>query len=286
MAWLELLRVKHWVKNLFIFIPLFFAGHLFEVSKYGKLILGFLAFSFLASAVYIMNDLRDYSFDKAHPVKQFRPIASGRVNRASALTFLFILLILSLTLAYQLDQTFLLLCLVYFVLNMAYSFGLKNHSIIDIMIVSSGFLIRIYSGGFLAEVPVSHWLAIMILLLALFLALAKRRDDLIIGSANGKIRQSISQYNLEFINVCLSVFAGIIIVSYILYTLSTEIIEKFHTDWLFLTSIFVIAGIMRYLQIIYIDNNSGYPTALLFKDKFVLFTVLGWLITFCIIIYL
>lgn len=286
MAWLELLRVKHWVKNLFIFIPLFFAGQLFEVSKYGKLILGFLAFSFLASAVYIMNDLRDYSFDKAHPVKQFRPIASGRVNRASALTFLFILLILSLTLAYQLDQTFLLLCLVYFVLNMAYSFGLKNHSIIDIMIVSSGFLIRIYSGGFLAEVPVSHWLAIMILLLALFLALAKRRDDLIIGSANGKIRQSISQYNLEFINVCLSIFAGIIIVSYILYTLSTEIIEKFHTDWLFLTSIFVITGIMRYLQIIYIDNNSGYPTALLFKDKFILLTVLGWLITFCIIIYL
>lgn len=286
MAWLQLLRVKHWVKNLFIFIPLFFAGQLFEVSKYSKLIFGFMAFSFLASAVYIMNDLKDYSFDKAHPVKQFRPIASGRVNRTAAIIFLFILLIVSLTIAYQLDQTFFLLCLFYFVLNMAYSFGLKNHSIIDIMIVSSGFLIRVYSGGFLAEVPVSHWLAIMILLLALFLALAKRRDDLIIGSANGKIRQSISQYNLEFINVCLSVFAGIIIVSYILYTLSTEIIEKFHTDWLFLTSIFVIAGIMRYLQIIYIDNNSGYPTALLFKDKFVLFTVLGWLITFCIIIYL
>ena len=126
----------------------------------------------------------------------------------------------------------------------------------------------------------------MVLLLALFLALAKRRDDLLIGAANGKLRKSISQYNLEFINVCLSIFAGIIIVSYILYTLSPEVIEKFNSDWLFLTSVFVIAGVMRYLQIIYVDNNSGFPTSILFKDRFILITLLGWLISFCVIIYL
>lgn len=286
MAWIELIRIKHWVKNLFLFIPIFFAGQLLDLDKYDQLAIGFIAFSCVASAIYIFNDLRDYAFDKVHPIKKDRPIPSGRIQQGHAIGVGVVLALVGLALSYYLDAHFFALCLIYFVLNVAYSLGLKNFSIVDIMIVSSGFLIRIYCGGVLADVPVSHWLAIMILLLALFLALAKRRDDLLIGSSNGKIRKAISQYNLEFINVCLSMFAGIIIVSYILYTLSPEIIKKFNTDWLFLTSIFVIAGVMRYLQIIFIDNNSGFPTSLLFKDRFILFTLIGWIISFCVIIYL
>ncbi|MBL7877428.1 MAG: UbiA prenyltransferase family protein [Cyclobacteriaceae bacterium] len=285
MVLIELIRVKHWVKNLFLFIPIFFAGQLMEWGKYQQLLLGFVAFSLVASMVYIVNDLRDYSFDKAHPVKMNRPIASGRIKPGKAIFIAILFIAIGFSLAWYIHFSFFILLLCYLLLNLAYSFGLKNFSIIDIMIVSSGFLVRIYCGGVLADVPVSHWLAIMILLLALFLALAKRRDDLLVGASKGSIRKSINQYNLEFINVCLSIFAGVIIVSYILYTLSPEVIEKFNTDWLFLTSIFVIAGIMRYLQIIYIDNNSGFPTSLLFKDRFILFTVIAWLISFCIVIY-
>lgn len=285
MVLIELIRVKHWVKNLFLFIPIFFAGQLMEWDKYQQLILGFIAFSLVASTVYIINDLRDYSFDSAHPVKKNRPIASGKIKPKQAIFIALLFITVGFSLAWYINSSFFILILCYLLLNLAYSFGLKNFSIIDIMIVSSGFLIRVYSGGVLADVPVSHWLAIMILLLALFLALAKRRDDLLVGSLNGNIRQSINQYNLEFINVCLSIFAGVIIVSYILYTLSPEVIEKFHTDWLFLTSIFVIAGIMRYLQIIYIDNNSGFPTSILFKDRFILLTIIAWLVSFCVIIY-
>ncbi len=286
MVWIELFRLKHWVKNFFLFIPIFFAGQLTAFDKYGVLGLGFLAFGLIASAVYILNDLRDCSFDKLHPIKKSRPIPSGLIKPGQAAVTALTLALLGLAIAYYLDPNFFILSISYLILNIAYSFGLKNFSIIDIMIVSSGFLIRIYCGGVLADVPVSHWLTIMVLLLALFLALAKRRDDLLIGAANGKLRKSISQYNLEFINVCLSIFAGIIIVSYILYTLSPEVIEKFNSDWLFLTSVFVIAGVMRYLQIIYVDNNSGFPTSILFKDRFILITLLGWLISFCVIIYL
>lgn len=285
MVLIELIRLKHWVKNLFLFIPIFFAGQLMEWHKYLQLILGFVAFSLVASTVYIVNDLRDYSFDRVHPVKKHRPIASERVKPKQAIFVAILFISIGFSLSWFINFSFFILILCYLLLNLAYSFGLKNFSIIDIMIVSSGFLIRVYCGGVLAEVPVSHWLAIMILLLALFLALAKRRDDLLLGTANGKIRKAINQYNLEYINLCLSIFAGVIIVSYILYTLSPEVIEKFNTDWLFLTSIFVIAGIMRYLQIIYIDNNSGFPTSILFKDRFILVTIIVWLVSFCVIIY-
>jgi decaprenyl-phosphate phosphoribosyltransferase len=285
MVWIELLRIKHWVKNTFLFIPIFFAGQLMDYEKYDELLLGFFAFSFIASSIYIYNDLKDVSFDKEHPKKRNRPIASGRISPQQAIVTILLLLPIGIALSFFLNTLFAMLALFYLALNIAYSSGLKNYSIIDIMIVAFGFLIRIYCGGILAEVPVSHWLAIMILLLSLFLALAKRRDDLLVGVTSGNVRKSIVHYNLEFINVCLSVFAGIIIVSYILYTLSPEIIEKFNTDWLFLTSIFVIAGVMRYLQIIYIDNSSGFPTTILFKDRFILFTLLAWILSFCLIIY-
>lgn len=283
-VWLELIRIKHWVKNLFIFIPFFFAGQLLEVGKYAHLIAGFFAFSFVASAVYIFNDICDYKFDLSHPVKKNRPIPSGKVSRNSAIALLIVLALSGISLAWYLEPVFFFLVLSYFAMNLAYSLGLKNFSIIDILIIAVGFVLRVYGGGVLAAVPVSHWLAIMILLLSLFLALAKRRDDLVIGK-EGKVRKSINQYNLEFVNVCLSIFGGIITVSYVLYTLSPEVTERFHTEWLFLTSIFVIAGIMRYLQIIYIDNNSGYPTSVLYKDRFIILTLISWLTAFCIIIY-
>lgn len=282
---LKLLRVHQWIKNLFIFVPLFFAGEAFNWSQYTALIAGFLSFGFAASAVYIFNDLCDYSVDRVHPEKRLRPIASGKVSFQTGKIILILLAVLSIAISWWLDFQYFLLVLFYLAVNVGYSLGLKNISILDIFLVSSGFIVRIYAGGILGDVPVSHWLAIMVLLLALFLALAKRRDDLVMSADGVKVRKSSQHYNLEFINSCLSIFAGILIVAYILYTLSPDVPEQFNTEWLFSTAVFVIAGIMRYLQITFVDQKSGSPTQVLYKDRFILVTILCWIVSFYIIIY-
>jgi len=167
-----------------------------------------------------------------------------------------------------------------------YSFGLKHIAILDLFIVSFGFLIRVYSGGALAQVGISHWLSIMILLLALFLIIAKRRDDIVIETETGEVMRKVSKsYNLEFINSCLTLLSAVVIVAYIMYTVSPEVTQRFNSEYLFVTTIFVIAGIMRYLQITFVEQNSGSPTSILFKDKFLAITIVGWIISFYVIIY-
>lgn len=286
LAILRLLRIRQWVKNLFLFIPTFFAGSLFNVQELRQLLAGALAFSLTASGVYVINDYKDRKVDRLHPRKKLRPIASGEVNQAT--TWLLILVFTGggLLWASYLNINFFYLLTVYVLLNLAYSMGLKNVPILDLFIVSSGFLLRIYSGGVLVNVAITQWLAVMILLLALFIVTAKRRDDLVIHSETGEVvRKTSKAYNLEFINSCLTLLSAVIIVAYIMYTVSTEVMHRFGSDYLFITVIFVIAGIMRYLQITFVEQNSGSPTSILFKDKFILITILGWIISFYVIIY-
>ncbi len=285
-AIVRLLRLEQWVKNLFILIPTFFAGNLFQLSELKVLLSGVLAFSLTASGVYVINDLRDKNEDKLHPKKKFRPLASGEVSSTAALVLIGLLIGSGLLLAGFLNINFLYLLLVYLILNVAYSFGLKNIPILDLFIVASGFLIRVYSGGALVDVPVSHWLAIMVLLLALFIVIAKRRDDLVIQTeTGGQIRKASQSYNLEFINSCITLLSAVVIVAYIMYTVSPEVTQHFNSNYLFATTVFVIAGIMRYLQITFVEQNSGSPTSILFKDKFLLITIAGWVLSFYIIIY-
>lgn len=283
---LKLIRPAHWIKNLFLLIPTFFAGSIFQVERLEIIILGIIAFSLIASAVYILNDLKDVEVDRIHPLKKDRPLASGAASRSTATVLLVIFTASGLLLSYLLNPVFLILLSIYLVLNIAYSFGLKNIPIVDLFIVSLGFLIRIHSGGILSGVEVSHWLSIMVLLLSLFLVLAKRRDDLVLqATSHSVIRKTSSSYNLEFINACLTIFAAVIVVSYIMYTVSAEVIAHFNSSYLFTTTVFVIAGIMRYLQITMVEQNSGSPTSILVKDKFILITILLWIISFYIIIY-
>ncbi|MBX2945173.1 MAG: UbiA prenyltransferase family protein [Cyclobacteriaceae bacterium] len=283
---IHLIRPTHWIKNLFLLIPTFFAGSIFQVERLEIIILGIIAFSLIASAVYILNDLKDIEVDRIHPLKKDRPLASRAVSRSTATVLLVIFTASGLLLSYLLNPVFLILLSCYLVLNIAYSFGLKNIPIVDLFIVSLGFLIRIYSGGVLSGVEVSHWLSIMVLLLSLFLVLAKRRDDLVLqATSSSVIRKTSSSYNLEFINACLTIFAAVIVVSYIMYTVSAEVIAHFNSSYLFATTVFVIAGIMRYLQITLVEQNSGSPTSILVKDKFILITILLWIISFYIIIY-
>lgn len=282
----RLIRVRQWVKNLFLFIPSFFAGHLFKTEELLMVGIGAFAFCLVASGVYVINDFRDRFVDRLHPRKKLRPIASGEIGTASAWVLIGGLVSAGMLIAVSLEMTFFYLLLSYFVLNLGYSFGLKNIPIVDLFIVSLGFLLRIYSGGVIADLPITHWLSIMILLLALFLIIAKRRDDILINAKNGcVIRKSTQSYNLDFINSCITLLSAVVIVAYIMYTVSPEVTERFNSDYLFITTIFVIAGVMRYLQIIFVENRSGSPSRIFVKDKFLLATIAGWILSFYLIIY-
>lgn len=283
---IRLLRPEQWIKNMFMFIPAFFAGVLFNYHVLIQLSLGFFAFCAAASGIYIINDYRDIEADRNHPEKCYRPLASGDVSPVQGIIAMAILFVIGLSVSLWINALFFSVLLVYISLNLGYSFGLKHISILDILIVASGFLLRTMAGGVVADVRVSQWLVIMIFLLALFLALAKRRDDLIIGKQSGKLmRRSVQHYNLDFINACLTMLSGIIIVSYLMYTISEEVTNRLGGH-LYFTCIFVIAGIMRYLQITLVENNSGSPTKLLYSDSFIRFTLLGWILSFFIFIYL
>lgn len=287
-AIIKLIRVKQWVKNLFLFIPSFFAGHIFISRELFMVLLGALAFSFVASGVYVINDYRDREVDKLHPKKRFRPLASGEVKLGTAWALMIGLIAAGLLLAASINMTFFYMLAGYLVLNLGYSFGLKHVPILDLFIVSVGFLIRVYSGGVIADLEVTHWLSLMILLLALFLILAKRRDDLLINGKNKNgvvIRKSTTKYNLTYINSCITLLSAVMIVAYIMYTVSPEVTERFQSEYLFVTTIFVIAGIMRYLQIVFVEKNSGSPTNIFIRDKFILGTIVCWIISFYIIIY-
>ena len=283
----NLLRSSQWVKNLFLFIPIFFAGELQHIEKLKAVFVAFFAFCCIASAIYIVNDIKDIDSDIQHPVKCKRPIAAGLVTIKEALLVSVILLLAGIFFSWlTANYLFAILLFSYFVLNIGYSLGLKRVPIVEILIVSSGFVLRAIGGGIVAVVEVSQWMLIMIFLLALFLALAKRRDDFFVSKQSGKsIRKSIEHYNIEYINALLIMVSGIIIVAYLMYVISPEVINRFHSKYLYITSIFVIAGMMRYLQITLVENKSGSPTRILYRDNFIRITLALWIATFYFIIY-
>lgn len=286
MAYLELLRPKHWAKNLFLFIPVFLSGQLFNTDKILHLVAGFFAVSLIASSVYILNDYKDIESDKLHPEKSKRPLAAGTAKVLQAFLLLGLCLAIGFGIAATLDIKFMALLIVYFAMNIAYSFGLKNIAIVDIMIIAIGFSLRIKMGGVIAKLPITEWLNIMVFLLAIFMAIAKRTDDLHLKNTSGiQTRKSISGYSLELLNVYLAIVSAIIIITYMLYTLSPVIINRFKSYRLYYTSLFVIAGLFRYLQIVYIMKDSGSPTKILYKDRFIQIVILLWIISFYIIIY-
>ena len=286
-SYFKILRPHQWIKNLFIFIPAFFSRDLFDIDNFEKLSIGFISFSLIASSIYILNDYKDREADRLHPEKRFRPLASGKISTFGALASMVVLVILGFGLATRINNYFILVLALYFVMNLGYCLGLKNVSILDVMIVAFGFLLRALSGGIIISIPISHWLIIMVFLLAIFLAVAKRRDDVLMYLKSGKsMRKSIRDYNLEFSNTSLSMLAGVIIVSYLMYSVSPDVTQRMNSNYIYLTTAFVIAGILRYLQITFVENNSGSPTKILYSDKFIIFTILGWLSSFILIIYL
>jgi len=282
-----MLRPRDWAKNLFLFIPLFFSGELFHWSVYPLLLAGFLSFSFVASAIYIINDYRDVEDDRRHPLKRERPLPSGRVSKSAALLLSALLLAAGFAMAAFIREKFLFVLVIYFILNLGYSFGLKAVPILDIIIIAIGFVLRVKGGAVIANIGLSEWLTIMVFLLALFMAIGKRRDDVLLTIASGKeMRQSVKGYSLDYLNVVLSLICAVIVVAYFMYTMSAEVVLRMGTYRLYYTCLFVLAGILRYLQIIFVHEASGSPTRILYKDRFIQATLLLWIASFYLIIYM
>ena len=281
---INLLRPSHYLKNIFIFLPLFFSGQITLIDKSLNALIAFIAFSLSASAIYIFNDLKDLKDDKIHPVKKLRPLASGLVDQKIAIFLMILLICISLGIMITVSKESLVILIIYISLNLVYSLGLKKISILDIIIISTGFVLRLFVGSFAYNVKLEIWIVIMTFLLALFIALGKRRDDaLILKSTKKKMRKSIDGYNLKLIDSSMLVLAAIIIVSYIQFSISLETIIKFN-EYLYLTTIFVIFGIIRYMQLVFVKNTSGDPVEIILKDKVIQINLLIWLSTFIWII--
>ena len=282
-AIIKLLRPHQYVKNLFIFAPILFAFSFTTVNFINTLV-AFVLFSLIASSVYILNDLMDIQEDKAHPKKKFRPIASGEVSTKTAKYLFITLSSLSLILAFLFSVKLFSVLVAYFLLNISYSLKLKHISIVDIFIISTGFVLRLFAGSVATGIELSMWIIIMTFLLALFLSLAKRRDDVLLSLEGKDTRKNIDGYNLEFVNATMVLMSGVVVVSYILYTISEGVTLRLHTEYLYLTSFFVILGIFRYMQLTFVENNSGSPSKIVVKDTFMKITIILWIFSFIAII--
>ncbi|HVO27353.1 MAG TPA: decaprenyl-phosphate phosphoribosyltransferase [Candidatus Margulisiibacteriota bacterium] len=282
----QLLRPTQWAKNLVVFAALIFAKHLFNRHDLILVTLGFVSFCLTASAAYIMNDLRDCERDRQHPLKSLRPLPAGRVRRGTARVLAVALLASGLGAALALQLRFGALVVLYFLLQIAYTFWLKEAVILDVMAIAAGFVIRAAAGGVIIAVPVSPWLIICTFLLALFLGFSKRRHELILleGRAT-EHRASLKEYSPYFLDQMIAVVTASTVVAYAIWTVSPEIREKLGTEKLYLTIPFVLFGIFRYLYLVHQREEGGNPTQLLLSDRPLLVDVLLWIITAAVLLY-
>ena len=283
---IKLIRLHQYIKNLFIFLPLFFGIKITDLGLLSNAFIAFIAFSLTASAIYTLNDYHDIEEDRQHPKNKDRPLASGTISKSQAIIIMSVLFVLGFTLMVLLSFKAAGVLALYIVMNIAYSFSLKHVPIVDVSIISIGFVLRLFIGSVVTGVYLSKWIIIMTFLLALFIALAKRRDDILIYLDTGKkMRKVVNGYNLQLLDTAMAIMASVVIVAYIIYTTSAEVVTKFHSEYLYLTALFVILGIMRYLEIAFVHKDSGSPIKIVLKDRFIQLTLLAWIISFTWIIY-
>lgn len=289
---LKLIRPHQWLKNVFVLIPMFFGGSLLDPEDIRASVLTFLAYSFVASSVYCFNDINDIEADRRHPVKCKRPLASGAVSMGTAWMLMALMFVLAALMTALLgDRGHILkvggVLLFYYILNICYCAKLKQYAIVDVCIVAFGFVLRVLAGGFATDITLSKWLVLMTFLLTLFLSFAKRRDDVLRMNETGEPpRKNTIRYNLTFINQAITITASVTLVCYIMYTVSPEVVARLGSDMLYLTSVFVLLGLLRYMQITVVDKKSGDPTKIMLRDRFTQLVVVLWALTFLILIYI
>jgi len=285
LIWITI-RPKQWIKNLFVFAPLFFARKLFDPSSILQTIAAFGVFCIMSSAVYIINDLMDAKEDREHPLKRLRPIPSGALPVNFAWTASVVLAVLATAAAWALGKGFFWSCAFYGGLNLAYSLRLKHVVLIDVFIIAAGFVLRVLAGALVIKVEISSWLVICTILLSLFLALCKRRHELVILENNaGHHRQILREYTPYFLDQLISVVTASTVVAYSLYTVSEDVTTKFGTQNLRLTIPFVLYGIFRYLYLVHRKDEGGSPTQVLLTDLPLIINVVLWGISILFILY-
>jgi 4-hydroxybenzoate polyprenyltransferase len=287
----KITRPIHWTKNLALFAALIFSGNLVSTLYVSKAILAFVAFSFAVSATYIFNDILDAKLDRLHPIKKHRPIAARRLPLFTAITIMATLIVCSIFISFRLNNLFLLSVVGYLSMQAAYSLGLKNVPIIDILIIAAGFIIRVYAGAFVINAHLSVWFLLCVISVALFLASGKRRAELgIIASSKITTRKSLSKYPKQLLDSYVTMFGSAAWLSWALFTF----FESPSTTlplWLFLAELsrttaiskllmitipITIFGIMRYQKLIF-ENRSEAPEKLFLKDKSLVTSAMLWL---------
>lgn len=289
--YLKLLRVEQWVKNLFVFVPLFFSGNITNTDLLSKSVFAFIIFSLAASVVYILNDYNDIEADSKHPEKRRRPLASGAISKTKALGILAGLIIIDAALVFLAQLyfheplwKFVTIIGLYIIINIAYTFKLKHVPIIDIFIIALGFVLRVLAGGYITGISISQWAILLTFVLALVLAIGKRRGELINAQVSGKTRKALDGYNVQFADIALSISVTLAIVCYLMFTLSPEVQERFH-ERVFYTVIFVVFAFLRYLQQTLVYNRTESPTKIVYRDRYIQVTLVLWVAAFLIQIY-
>jgi 4-hydroxybenzoate polyprenyltransferase len=286
-AYIRLIRPKHWVKNLFVFAALIFARELFHPGPLFEALKAFVVFCLSASAIYIINDVADADADRAHPEKRHRPIASGAVPVNRALTLATLLLAASALIVSGMNHLFIIAIFIYLLMNLAYSFRLKQVVLLDVFIVAAGFMLRVLGGAYAINVTVSSWLVLCSLFISLFLGFAKRKSELQRAEpdAVAEHRPVLAMYSSAVLDQMLTIAAAGAVISYALYTVAPRTVEIFHTEKLIYTTVFVIFGVFRYLHLIYTSPDVENPTNAVTRDIPIIVTVLLWIASCVAIIY-
>lgn len=286
----RVIRPQQWIKNVFVLVPLFFGGSLLDSTDIIAAVTAAMAFCFISSSIYCLNDIIDVEDDRRHPTKCHRPIAAGKISVAQAYVMMALMVALSFGSVALLGEYAVGVGAVvglYLLMNVAYCLVLKRYAILDVCTIAFGFVLRLFAGGIATGIGLSNWIVLMTFLLTLFLSLAKRRDDVLKMNQTGHApRKNTSRYNLDFINQAITITATVTLVCYVMYTVSPEVEQRIGTRYLYLTTVFVIIGILRYLQLTLVDNKSGDPTKAMLHDRVLQAVVLLWFLAFLLIIYI
>lgn len=289
--YLKLIRIEQWIKNFFVFLPLFFSGKILDSLLFSESIFAFIVFSLTASSIYVINDYFDIESDRKHPDKKNRPLASGAISKKSAKILVVLLIALSVAatffgkLFFEVNfWKFGVIVGTYFVLNLLYTFKLKHVAIVDICIIAAGFVFRVLAGGYATGIYISRWAILLTFVLALVLAIGKRRGELINAQISGKTRKALDGYNVQFADIALSISVTLAIVCYLMFTLSPEVQQRFHSR-VFYTVIFVVFAFFRYLQQTLVYNKTESPTKIIYKDRYIQVTIILWIVIFLLQIY-
>ncbi|HLE33122.1 MAG TPA: decaprenyl-phosphate phosphoribosyltransferase [Bacteroidota bacterium] len=286
-SYIRLARPNQWIKNMFLFASLIFSRHLFEVDFVLTELHAFLVFCLLSSAIYVLNDVADREADSLHPIKRTRPIAAGTISPAAGVVFALLLLVVTAVLAGMLSRSFQYAAAIYAVLNIGYSFWLKRVMLVDVFIIAAGFMLRVLAGAFAIDVEVSHWLVLCTLFVSLFLAISKRRGELMLvrDANNYSERPVLREYDIAFIDQIITVTAAGMAISYALYTVADRTVAMFKTENLIFTTVFVLFGIFRYLFVLKQKKIEDNPAVLLLSDPVMIVNVGAWFVSCVLIIY-